>query len=292
MNNKRNFRGIVAVVTLLALITVGVLSVQAASPSENQFASRPAFGHSGSEGTKTPEVKDNKFEFKGVVMSMDVASWLIEQQVVTITADTYINTGIKLGDTVEVKGVILNGTTYQAEKIKLEDVDNEEVDNEFELKGIVISMDAASWLVDQQVVSITADTVIESGIKLGDTVEVEGVILNGTTYQAEKIKLEDNDGGSGYPAPTAEFKPSQGKAVEITGTITQINPGELVIDGRRVKLSASIDKKLTFQLGQFVTVHALIQTDGTYLAHAIKFLDVKNGSAMSSHKSGSGKDDK
>ena len=102
-------------------------------------------------------------------------------------------------------------------------------ENHFSITGTVTSIADDIWTVNGQEIAVTDITEVQDEIGEGDLILVEGVILEGGDFQAEKIK-KLND----LPGLNFEFKGIIENISEntwkISGIIIQINENT-TIDG-------------------------------------------------------------
>jgi hypothetical protein len=110
-------------------------------------------------------------------------------------------------------------------------------------------------------------TVSLAAFVVGGYVEVEGRANSDGTYQATKLKLEDNSDGS------------SGTEIEIHAAITAIDALSITVGGRRFVTSPTtryLDDRgnavlrTSFQVGEFVEAEGHAQADGSVQAKKIK----------------------
>ena len=144
------------------------------------------------------------FYFVGLVQQMVDNAWLISGQTVVLNAETAVSQGIVIGDQVAVQGIILDGEIWLARTIQLV----AETTGEFEFSGSVQNINP--WQVNGIPLQTRPWTVTEPGIEIGNTVYVQGVILEDGTWVATIITLiEDN-----YPPQT----------IILVGILASTNP--------------------------------------------------------------------
>jgi len=151
---------------------------------------------------------DDEREFRGIVESIGDTSWTIGGRVVLVNASTVILRNPQVGDLVEVHAERASDGTLTATRIKTEDGDDDNGDDEREFKGVVSSIGASSWTVGDLVVLVNAATVIFGDPQVGDLVEVRADRAPDGTLTATRIKKEDSDdddnggpGGGGNDDP-------------------------------------------------------------------------------------------
>lgn len=193
--------------------------------------------------------------FKGVVETIGAESYMISGVEFRIDALTIISGEPQAGDSVKVKAFVLPDSTRYA--LKIEKIDKVFTSAKFEFDGIVETMDASSWVVSGQAVSVTMDTMIDADIAVGSFVEVEGFVEAGAMV-AEEIKLK------------GELSDEEGTKVEFFGMIDSITDSVYVINGFTVHTDEMTEIKGELAVGDLVKVEGWLNADGTYLAHEIK----------------------
>ncbi len=193
----------------------------------------------------------NQFTLTGEVSAMGT-DWVVAGQTIVTTAATSIDEGILVGDTVRVSGVILTGGMLQAQTItRLEAAPG----FPFQFSGIVQTMNSDNWLVSGQTIVVDEETAVTPNIALGDTVAVEGWILEDGAWLATRISLLADD------LPT----------FDITGPIQSIDPwnvGGISFETRDWTIVAP-----GLAVGDDVRVQGTILNDGTRVAHTITRLN-------------------
>lgn len=189
----------------------------------------------------------NQFTLTGEVSAMGT-EWIVAGQSIATTAETTIDEGILVGDTVRVDGIILENGTLQAQTIiRLETAPG----LPFQFSGIVQMMNPGSWIISGQTIMVNGETAVDPDIVLGDTVAVKGWILEDDTWLATEISLlHDN-------LPTFDF----------TGLLGSINPWVVSGIGFETRDWTVITPGLV--VGDAVRVRGTILSDGTWVANSV-----------------------
>jgi hypothetical protein len=160
-------------------------------------------------GSSASKVDDNgsEVELRGKVDSVGSDSLVVSGRTIRVDASTRVLdqrnlpiplAGVKAGDLVEVEGTAQPDGSLLASKVKLED-DQDEVEQEVEFRGAITSLgpltvagrvvktDGSTRYLGRKNEPVAAGDVL----KLGNTVEVEGVEQADKSVLAKKIKLED-----------------------------------------------------------------------------------------------------
>jgi hypothetical protein len=196
-------------------------------------------------------------ELKGTVDSIQTDSYTVSGLTFRFDTLTIISGAPVVGDSVEVKALLLPDLTRYA--LKIEKLDSMVTTPTFEFYGLVETMAAGLWTVSGEQVQVTVDTVIDTGIAAGALVEVKGIIVGGLMV-ADKIELKESMPGA------------VGSEVEIYGTIESISGMVYVIGGKTVNTDAMTEITGMLAVGGFVKVHATLNADGTYLAREIELM--------------------
>ncbi len=172
----------------------------------------------GSVDAKEIEVKfkggagGNFVQFHGTVETLpgtpgQIGVWTVSGRMVNVTANTKIETDgfpVAVGSKVEVKGALLADNSINAAKIEVEDRDD--VDDEFEFKGIIESLPSTpdlvgDWRVGGRTVRVNAATEIERDygmVMVGAFVEVEGALQADGSVMANEIEVKQGRSGGAY----------------------------------------------------------------------------------------------
>jgi hypothetical protein len=196
---------------------------------------------------------ENRFEFTGPVESIGDSQWTIAGHTAEITHDTSIETGIQVGDLVNVDGVIEANGTLRAEHIRLVTPNG---GLPFAFTGLVQQVVSGTWTVSGVAVAVDGHTQIESGLGVGDLVKAEGHILPNGTWLADSIRRAEE----------------QEREFEFTGIVQTINPWMVSGIGFTTNEQTEIDAGI--KVGDRVKVEGHILSDGTWLADEItRFAD-------------------
>ena len=184
-------------------------------------------------------------------------TWVIAGQTFSVTGTTLINGEPEIGDLVYVEGhLVENGNPPAADRIQRLDDDD---DNQFSLTGEVEVIDSDSWIVAGQTISLTADTQIEPDIEVGDTVRVEGFILQPDDHLVAVTitRLEEEDE----------------MPFEFAGVVQNISAGIWTVSGITVAIDEETEIEEGIVVGDTVKVSGSILVDDTWLAEEIERLE-------------------
>lgn len=193
----------------------------------------------------------DSFTIIGEVGAINDESWTVAGQVILVNAETDLETGIVLGDIVQVNGLIQEDGSLLALRIRLLEP---ELGTPFEFTGIVQAVGEEVWQISGIAITVNAETEIKGDIETGDVVKVEGWVWDGV-WLAQEIKLVDE--------AENEF--------EFTGVVESIDPW--VVSGIAFETRAWTEVEDGITIGDLVKVEGIILEDGTWVAEEIKRLD-------------------
>ena len=236
-------------------------------------------GTRNADGTGVADSIEYDAELKGPITAKDTDSITVLGHTVVIDDHTIIDDsitpasidGLNVGDFVEINGYPTVDGTLHALHIEIE-TDN----SEFEIKGIVASLDdpdnlpdnpsALTFKLNELVIDYT-DAFMEDFdgdmIADGNYVEVEGTQLgNDGELIAVKVEREDNHSFA------------EGEAFELEGFISELNIGSIVVNHMQIL----IDPNISVSHGNFtdlavdirVEVEGIVDADGNKIATHIE----------------------
>ena len=244
------------IVTVAFLAIVGVFALLGNANQSARAAFSIPFGSS-QQINSADAPKLGVIELKGTVDSIQADSYTVSGLTFRFDTLTIISGAPAVGDSVEVKALLLPDLTRYALKIELQD----EVVSvpSFEFHGLVEAMAASMWTVSGEQVQVTVDTLIDADIAAGALVEVKGKVVGGLMV-ADSIELKESMPGA------------VGVEVEIFGTIESITGTVYVVGGKTVNTDASTEITGVLAVGSFVKIHAALNADGTFQAREIELV--------------------
>ena len=162
-------------------------------------------------GSWVPVGGETTFEIVGELESTD--PWMITGNTFATRESTVIEEGLEVGDMVQVKGVILQDSTWLAYSISHVE---EQANPTIILIGKVTSIDP--WIVNGITLAVTNDTLIGEGIELEMIVRVEILLLEDGTWEVLSI------------VPLGNFTAVPGCATVIA-TVVSVNGNEIQLTG-------------------------------------------------------------
>lgn len=283
-------------ISLLALVALLILAACTTQPDVTSLSPQQQAANFSPMSTRNLEL--GQALFTGKISKIASDSVTVDQVVFRTDAQTLRSASLVVGNSVNVKALVLPDQTRYALEINPVAEDSSSSSSlsslgtvEFKLYGVVEAMADASWTISGNTIVVDASTPIESGLVVGSIVEVEGWVVNGSLV-AREIKSEDSldDGFELTETPemeiseTPEFEISETPEAEITltspaavgteieffETVASINGNTWLIGNRTVLVNSITEIKDNVGVGSYVKVHATPQTDGTYLAREIE----------------------
>ncbi len=200
---------------------------------------------------RAPEWPRFRVTGEGVV-SQTGSVWIVAGQSFQTGDHTIIVGNPQVGDLVRVEGHLLPDGERMADRIILL---RRAPSNRFELKGEVEAMGATAWTVAGQTVVLRESTEVHGEIEVGDTVLVEGIVLEGGTLLAERITLLEE-------APGLPFS--------FVGVVQEMGGDSWTISGQAITLDEETEVDDGITVGDLVTVRGWILDDDTWLARSIE----------------------
>lgn len=137
--------------------------------------------------------------------------------------------------------------------------------------GIVFVVDAATRLYDRRNNAVPLSTFV-----VGTYVEAEGRALGGGTFQAKKIKLEDEANSDD------EDDEDDDREVEVNGSLQVVDDASLTVAGRRFATTAATRyvgergeavARSRFRVGDLIEVDGYVLADGSLQARKVSLDD-------------------
>lgn len=230
-------------------------------------------------GDWVPVAGKATFELVGKLDDTD--PWIVSGQTLTTNETTQIGEGLQVGDTVRVRGAVLDDDTWVAYFI-------EEVDEQTEpiiiLIGVVDSVDP--WVVNGITLNVTDDTDIQGEIKVGMIVRVEILLLEDGTWEVLSIALlGDVTETSGCVTVIATVVSVSGEDIQFLGwpdTVTFMPAQQNTNENNQGDEDDDEDENdegggVTVSVGQTVTAVVCVSEDGQLIIVQIIILVPSEG---------------
>lgn len=135
-------------------------------------------------------------EITGKVEAFSPESWTVKGQVFLVNSQTEIKDAIFLGDVVKVHYITNADGAFTATEIELAG-DNQAHNSEKKLTGVLEQISSTQATISGVVVLITPQTVLDSGLVVGQKVKAEVVTGPDGKMTALKIETFNNSSGNG-----------------------------------------------------------------------------------------------
>ena len=219
-----------------------------------------------SSGLKVEDAQANTANIQGVFGGVDVdGNWIVDGRTILIDGDTEIADALKVGQTVEVEGILLPDGTVLAREIEAED-DGEEVKTRTVINGVFEGLDDdGNWIISGTAMRVDETTDTDGLPDEGQRVKVKAFLQDDGSLLAREI---ENKGG-GYEAYVGDD--GEEPEVKLEGTFQRVDDdGNWIVNGIKIAVGALTKLQGTPAVGQEVEVKAVAQEDGTLLATKVK----------------------
>lgn len=129
---------------------------------------------------------------------------------------------------------------------------------QFNLQGMITSIEGSIWTVSGVAITVSPETQVVGSPVVGDSVYIEGRILQNQTWIADQIVLEDS-------APISS----------MTGLVEAIGEQSWTINGQTFSVTAETSVDESIAIGDAVKVIFSIMEDGQWLALSVRSLEEK-----------------
>ena len=194
----------------------------------------------------------DQFTLTGEVVARGETEWNVAGQIIAVDENTTIAGDIEVGDQVVVNGRIREDGTLLAGRIALL---QENANPPFNFTGVVQEIGEEAWVISGIPVAVSEATRIDEGLAAGDTVFVEGAILEDGQWQAHVIRQ----------APETQ------RGFRFSGAVESIDPW--LVAGIAFETRAWTEIDAGIEIGSRVQVTGRIRDDGTWVAGRIERLD-------------------
>ena len=201
---------------------------------------------------------DNQYAFIGKVESIGDTAWTVSSRAVQLNELTAIETGLKVGDNVQVVGGMAEDGIFSATRLSR----TEGAGTNFRLAGILISMGKDVWVISGIKVTVDGNTTLNGDFVLGNPVVAEGIIKEDGTWLATFIDLV-TPGGYHF---------------EFTGVVQSISPW--VVSGVGFDTADWTEIDADIKVGNQVRVAGLVSADGIWVAETIERLNTEHSTSF------------
>ena len=197
---------------------------------------------------------ENQFSFIGQVESVDATVWIVSGRTLQIDQFTEIESGLAVGDSVQVAGAMAEDGIFWATRFNR----TESSSSNFRFAGILASMSNEIWVISGMQVTVDASATLYGDFAIGHSVVVEGMIKEDGTWLVTSINLVT-------PA---------GYRFEFVGLVQSLSPWTVSGVSFDAADWTEIDADLT--VGEQVRVAGMVSADGLWVAERIERLDTEH----------------
>jgi protein involved in polysaccharide export with SLBB domain len=226
-------------------------------------------------------LEDNSVEFTDIVQNIASDQWSVGVFTIAVTADTELEAGIAVGDTVKVHAYLADDGNFIAREISLANSDDQDLaqredsqagledefsGEELEFVGNVETIGVDSWTIDGQTILVTPVTEINPEILVGDLVKVHAYLSAAGEVTAREIE------------PTNELELKQDDLdskhdLKFVGLVEAIDGDTWVISGETFQLDPSTEIDAGITIGDAVEVYLFLTPDGLTIVREISLDD-------------------
>jgi hypothetical protein len=161
-------------------------------------------------------------------------------------------------------------------------------------RGVVEAMNGSEWTVGGQKVTLDPQALPDPNISVGDHVQVQAKLSPDGTVVALNVQASPKDKSVSSSAlddsstPGASGSPTQaGGDKEVVGVVEAITDSTITVDGVTYPLADFTEFKGTLAVGNQVTVHVIVNADGTLTVREIETSSPTMDNSSNSNSGGS-----
>ena len=154
-------------------------------------------------------------EITGKVEAFSPESWTVKGQVFLVTSQTEIKDAIFLGDVVKVHYITNADGSFTATEIELAG-DNQAHNSEKKLTGVLEQISSTQATIGGVVVLITPQTVLDSGLVVGQKVKAE--VVTGPDGKMTALEIETFNNSSGNDDKKSDDSSNKGSGNSGNGS--------------------------------------------------------------------------
>ncbi|MCC6613867.1 MAG: LysM peptidoglycan-binding domain-containing protein [Anaerolineae bacterium] len=230
---------------------------------------------------QTTPAPATEVEFVGLVEAMTLDTLTVNQQVIDVS-NAEFTVAVSLGIPVKIEGTLLADGSIVAREVTSPEAVGSILPGEFEIVGLLTSIDGSSYVIGQLVVDARGAE-IKAGVSVGALVKAHVSQSADGSLSAREIELaagtaddnanaNANDNAAGTNDNNANANDNSmiisGDEVEIVGTLTGMTADTVIVGGQTISI-ANAEIKEALILGALVKVH-LSSVDGQLIAREIE----------------------
>lgn len=206
--------------------------------------------------------------FEGIVQALDGDELIVDEISVLVPKDLEIGFQLAVGEVVEVRGEVQPDGWVLGEGIRM---------RAYQIQGTVERISADEWTISGRSIRVTPLTLIQPGIRAGDSVialvRVDGELVAQAILRQGPVAEESSEAD---PDPTLEpQEPDQededdGDAEfeqrELTGRLEERSGSRWVVAGQAMTITGETDIDDDIEVGDLVRARAVVTPEGDWLA--------------------------
>jgi len=200
------------------------------------------------------QYSENQFTFIGKVESIGASAWTVSSREARVDEMTAIETGLAVGDNVQVVGFVAEEGIFWA--VRISRIDNG--GSNFRFAGILTRIGRNAWVISGINVAVDENTVFDGDFEVGNPMLVAGMITENGTWLATSM----------YLVSPQEYH------FEFAGRLESLSPWTVSGISFDTADRTEIDDDL--RVGDQVRVTGMIAIDGTWIAERIERLDTEH----------------
>lgn len=210
--------------------------------------------------------REEKVQFEGVLEKQDPQLWNIDGIPVRLTSATQVEGSLDNGMVVRVNGDSQSDGVVLADAIHL---------YSYELIGKVESISRVAWVISGAELQTLDTSQIDPAAHVGDQVIVLVQVMESGPPRALAILrlLQPALIETAIPQETPNSTPEVTE-IEFSGQVDEIGPNTWIINGRTLQITAGTEIKANIAVGDYVSIHALVLSDGVLSATEISLVEI------------------
>lgn len=226
---------------------------------------------------KPPKERDTQSiaKLRGVFEEItDDDNWIVGGTTVVIDVDTEIESGLVIGQLLEVSGELLDDGSILAHEVEAKE-DKPDVVKRTVFEGAFDGLDGDNWIVSGTVVIVKRGIDTDGIPEIGQIVKVKAIVLgNGSILAREIENVEPSDDDDDTP-----------DRIKLEGTFQGIDDnGNWLVNGLVISVDEDTELEGTPEEGNHVEVVAILLEDGTILARKIEVESQRDENAKTRHE--------
>jgi hypothetical protein len=220
--------------------------------------------------------RSERVTFEGIVRAMNGDELLVDDFLVRIPLTLALPPQLSVGEGVEVSGQVQPDGWIRADGLTLK---------AFQLQGRVERIVGDEWRIDGQRLKVTALTLIQPGIQMGDRVialvRVEDEWVAQAILRFDTPPAGDSEDRQtpqdGEPKEERESEPAEEQDRELTGRLEIVEGNVWIVESRSITVTEGTEIDAGIATGDVIWVRVIITADGEWLAQKVELREKAPG---------------